>query len=98
MSDPQKIIDILLSSEIKGELLILFHRNPGLVDTIDGVARRIGRTGHSIDNDVQSLVNLGVLKTRKVGTSEVIGLDRSKDLEVLEAVADHVRTTTESRI
>jgi predicted transcriptional regulator len=92
MNEARQIIATLLSSEVRGELLILFHRNSGLVDTIDGVARRIGRTGFSIENDLRELVNLGVLKTKKIGTSEVFLLDRARDREILETVANHVKT------
>jgi len=81
---------------VKGELLVLFHRNTGLVDTIEGVARRIGRTGPSIENDVRDLLKLGVLKAKKIGTSEVVLLDRNKDREVLETVANHVKTVKEA--
>ena len=94
MIEARQIIDTLLSSEIRGELLILFHRNPGLVDTVDGVARRIGRTGLSIQNDVRDLVNIGVLKMKRIGASDVLLLDRARDREVLEAVANHLKTTT----
>ncbi len=92
MSEALQLIATLLSSEVRGELLVLFHRNSGLVDTIDGVGRRIGRTGLSIENDVRDLVNLGVLKTKKIGTSEVLLLDRARDREILQAIANHVKT------
>jgi hypothetical protein len=92
MSAAQQMITTLLSSQVRGELLILYHRNPGLLDTIDGVARRIGRTGISIEKDVRDLVNLGVLKTKKIGSSEVILLDRARDREVLETIASHIKT------
>jgi len=96
MSEAQQIIATLLSSEVRGDLLVLFHRNSGLVDTIDGVARRIGRTGFSIENDVRDLVKLGVLKMKKIGSSEVILLDRARDREVLEAVANHIKSVNRS--
>ena len=92
MSEARQIIATLLSNDVRGELLALFHRNPGLVDTIDGVARRIGRLGTAIENDVQELVSLGILKTKMIGTSEVLILDRAKDREILDAVANHIKT------
>ena len=94
MREAQRIIDTLLSSEIRGERLISFHRNLGLVVTVDGVARRIGRTGLPIENDVRDLVDLGALKMKRIGTSEILLLDRSRDREVLEAVANHIKTNT----
>ncbi len=91
MSEATQMLATLLSSEIKGDLLTLFHRNPGLLDSIDGVARRIGRTGTTIEQDVKSLVNLGVLKLKKIGTIEVLSLNRTRDREILEALANHIK-------
>jgi hypothetical protein len=87
-----EILSTLLGSEIRGDLLVLFHRNPGLIDTVDGVARRIGRTTVAVISEVRELLQLGVLKQRRIGTSEVVFLDRAKDREVLESVANHLKT------
>lgn len=87
-----QILSILLGSEVRGDLLTLFHRNPGLIDTMEGVARRIGRTAIAIDGDVRELVRLGVLKQKKIGTSEAILLDRAKDKQILESVANHLNS------
>ena len=70
----------------------LFHRNPGLIDTIESVARRVGRTREFIEQDVDALVELGVLVRKKIGNSEVIRLDALKDKQILESVANHIRT------
>lgn len=87
----EQILSTLLASEVRGDLLVLFHRNPGLIDTIEGVARRIGRTPASIQSDVRELIKLGVLKEKKVGGADVIILDRARDREILESVADRIR-------
>jgi len=86
-----KMLETLLASETTGDVLVLFHSNPGLIDTLDSIARRIGRTGNAIEEDVRGLVNLGILKTRKIGRSEVLLLDRARDREVLNAIAKHLR-------
>ena len=86
-----QMLEILLASETTGDLLVLFHRNPGLIDTLDSIARRIGRTGNAIEDDIRGLVDLGILKTRRIGRSEVLLLDRAKDREVLDAIAKHLR-------
>ncbi len=82
----------LLGSEVRGDLLVLFHRNPGLIDTVDGVARRIGRTTVAVISEVRELLVLGVLRQRRIGNSEVVFLDRAKDRELLESVANHLKT------
>lgn len=86
-----RMLETLLASETTGDLLVLFHRNPGLIDTLDSIARRIGRAGNAIEEDVRCLVNLGILKTRRIGRSEVLLLDRARDREVLEAIAKYLR-------
>ena len=82
----------MLGSEVRGDLLVLFHRNPGLIDTVDGVARRIGRTTIAVISEVRELLMLGVLKQKRIGASEVVFLDRAKDRELLESVANHLKT------
>jgi hypothetical protein len=87
-----EILSTLLASEVRGDLLILFHKNPGLIDTVDGIARRIGRTTISVISDVRELLQLGLLKQRRIGASEVVFLDRARDREILESVANHLKT------
>jgi len=87
-----EILSTLLGSEVRGDLLVLFHRNPGLIDTVDGVARRIGRTTVAVINEVRELLELGILRQKRIGASEVVFLDRAKDRELLESVANHLKT------
>jgi hypothetical protein len=87
-----EILSTLLGSEVRGDLLVLFHRNPGLIDTVDGVARRIGRTTIAVISEVRELLVLGVLKQKRIGAAEVVFLDRAKDRELLESVANHLKT------
>ncbi len=84
------ILQRLLASRTRGELLVLFHRNPGLIDTIDGVARRLGRTGDSIVEDVNDLVDLGVLRRNTIGNSKALLLNRQGDREIQAAVASYL--------
>ena len=97
MSGATQVLVKLLATEATGDLLVLFHKNPGLIDTIDGVARRIGKTGLDVESDVKILVDLGLLKRRKIGSSEVVSLDRQKDREIQETVAKHLMNDREGR-
>jgi hypothetical protein len=89
-----EILSTLLASEVRGDLLVLFHKNPGLIDTVDGIARRIGRTTITVIADVRELLQLGILKQKRIGTSEVVYLDRAKDRQILESVAKHLKTVS----
>lgn len=85
------LLERLLSSESKGELLALFHRNPGLVDTMDGIARRLGKSSESIGEDVEDFEQMGLLLNRKVGKLILISLNREKDREVQSSLAEYFR-------
>lgn len=92
MGAGNELLNGLLSSEVKAQLLLLFHKNPGLIDTIDGVARRIGRTARAVEADMKDLVDLGLLKAKKLGRSEVIHLDRARDKEIQETITNYLRS------
>jgi len=87
-----EVLKRLLSSDAKGDLLVLFHKNPGLIDTLDEVARRIGRRGDGIKSDVKDLVDMGILKTKKVGDSEALFLDIGRDKEIQDAITTHLES------
>jgi predicted transcriptional regulator len=81
----------MVSSPAKAELLMLYHRNPGLIDTIDGVARRLGYGSWVVETEAKDLVEMGILRTKKVGALTVYSLDSKKDKEIMLSAADSVR-------
>ena len=91
MRDVTELLNKLLGSEIKGELLILFHKNPGLTDSIDGIARRIGRTASLIETDIRDFLDLGILRTKYINKSEVISLNASRDNEIQETLGNYLK-------
>jgi hypothetical protein len=97
MTTENRLFDMLISTEVKGDLLVLFHKNPGLIDTYDGVARRIGRIAKSIEADVRDLVTLGILKVRQIGSREVLLFDWSKDRETQETIVNQLKTLKTGR-
>ena len=84
------MIDRLLSSDVKADLLALFHNNPGLTDSIDGLARRIGRAANEIEADVKELLDLGAL-SKRAGKSEVIYCDRKNDMKIQQIVSNRLK-------
>ncbi|HVB95595.1 MAG TPA: hypothetical protein VND41_03220 [Nitrososphaerales archaeon] len=92
-SENEILLQRLLSSDIKTELLALFHENPGLVDTTSGVALRIGMTGTEVEGDVRDFVELGLLTKRTLGEgkTEVVQLNRSRDREIQASLAKYFR-------
>jgi len=80
----------LLSTGTKADLMVLFHRNPGLIDTVDGIATRIGRKGDSIRTDVLELEKDSFLMKKKVGKAEVYYLNRERDMKAQEEMASYI--------
>ncbi|MHB8568566.1 MAG: hypothetical protein ACYC7D_12425 [Nitrososphaerales archaeon] len=87
----RELLDTLLASETRADLLTLFHQNPGLMDTPEGIALRIGSSKTAILQDLQSLVKIGILVQKKIGTHEVISLDAKRDREIQESIATHLK-------
>lgn len=72
----------LIGTEIKAELLRLFHMNPGILDTVDSIARRIGRMPKDIETEISTLVEIGVLRKERFGNLDVVSLNTSKDRQI----------------
>ncbi len=85
------LLQRILSSEAKGEILTLFHKNPGLIDTLDGVGRRIGMTKDELEADVNDFLEIGILKSTKVGKLSLYSLDLQKDREIQASLAEYFR-------
>lgn len=90
LKDNGELVSRLLSTETKGYLLALFRKNPGLIDTLEGVSRRIGMNSESIRRDVNDLVEIGILSKKKVGNNEVVSLNREKDREIQKRVRRYI--------
>jgi predicted transcriptional regulator len=84
------LLSKLLTSEARAELLILFHQNPGLIDTREAVARRIGRTSGEVEADLNELISIGILGNKMLGRREVIFLNRARDKEVQALLSKHI--------
>ena len=75
---PPKIFERLLDTDVKADLLTLFHNNANLTDTPDGLAKRIGRSPVEVQHELNDLVELGILEKVEVYS---FGLDRDKEIQ-----------------
>ena len=86
--DEIQVLDKLLSSDVKLSILTLFHDNPGLIDRLEGVALRMGRSASEVEKDVKDLLDIGILQRKTVGRSDVICLDFKRDREIQELISN----------
>jgi hypothetical protein len=90
----ESISEKLFSSEVKVELLVLFRGNPGLTDSVEGVARRVGRTSHEVVSALDDFVDLGILKKRTLGSgTQLFSLDRAGDKKALNSLAQYIKAS-----
>src|SRR5690242_18410734 len=87
----QSLVQGLIASEAKAQLLVLFRRNPGWIDEIDGIGRRVGKRKEFVEADLKSLVEIGVVNERRFGSSAVFSLNGKRDAEVQQAVGSYLR-------
>jgi predicted transcriptional regulator len=88
--DEIQVMNKLLSSDVKLSILELFHRNPGLLDRLEGVALRIGRSASEIEKDAKDLMEIGILQRKKIGNSEVICFDVKRDGEIQKLISNRI--------
>ena len=77
-----------VNSFIKWDLVIFFFENPHTTDTIDNIARYIGRDALVIKSDLDDLVRSGVLEQHSTGNLTVYSL--TKDAQVRERIKHFV--------
>jgi phosphoribosylamine-glycine ligase len=88
--DPEvlEFLKTTVNSFIKWDLVIFFFENPHTTDTIDNVARYIGRDAAVIKPDLEDLVRAGVLDRHVSGTLAVFSL--TKDAAIREKIKHFV--------
>jgi predicted transcriptional regulator len=91
VTEGERLLQRLFSSEIKADLLTLFHEDRGLGDSVEGLARRIRRTPNEIAQDLEDLLDLGVLKTKRLDDLDMIVLNSARDNEIQRIIANELR-------
>ncbi|MEM2885134.1 MAG: ATPase domain-containing protein, partial [Thermoproteota archaeon] len=77
-----RLIEKLIGSEVKAELLILFHSNPELVASLDDLAQRMGRPSKEIRKEIDEFVRIGL-----INENPVYSLNRERDRQIQEAIS-----------
>jgi KaiC/GvpD/RAD55 family RecA-like ATPase len=73
-----KLFERLLDTDVKADLLTLFHNNAHLADTSEGLAKRVSRTPEEVQRELEDLVELGILKKVEVYS---FGVDRDREIQ-----------------
>jgi KaiC/GvpD/RAD55 family RecA-like ATPase len=82
MTRSTKLFERLLDTDVKADLLTLFHNNAHLQETAEDLARKLGRSPADVQRELEDLVELGILK--KV---EVYSFGVERDREIQDAIS-----------
>jgi len=86
-----ELLEKLIGSETKAELLMYFHDNPHSTDTVEGIAAKIKRAPREIERDVADLVELGLLQEVRV-----ISFSKERDLEIQREISKRLVSVASS--
>ncbi len=76
------VFDGLTGSDLRVQILVFFHRNPGLVETAEGLARRMGANVAALRREIRPHVELGLVRERAIGSMVVLQFDRARQAEI----------------
>ena len=82
MKRSMKLFERLLDTDVKADLLTLFHNNSDLADTAEGLAKSIGKSPVEVNRELEDLVELGILKK-----TEVYSFGSDRDREIQDAIS-----------
>ncbi len=88
--DPEilQFLKTTVNSFVKWDLVIFFYDNPHTTDTIDNIARYIGRDAVVIQDDMTDLVRSGVLEAHTTANLTVYSL--TNDTQIRERIKHFV--------
>ena len=76
------LLEKLIGSEIKAELLMYFHDYPDSTDTVENIAKKIHRDPKEIEQAVTDLVELGLLQEVRV-----VSFNKNRDQELQREIS-----------
>ena len=82
MKRATRLFERLLDTDVKADLLTLFHNSTNLQDTAEELAKKIGRSAAEVERELEDLVLLGILRK-----SEVYTFRTERDREIQDAIS-----------
>lgn len=95
MLEPRRILNKLLSSNGKADLLTLFNENPRLSERPEKIAEKIRRRPSQIRSDLEDLQEIGVIARKRIRGSKTIYYDRRRAAEIQRILASYIETMLE---
>lgn len=89
--DLRKLFEVWVDSDLKAQVIVFYQNNPGVIETIDGLARRLGTNVDKLRHDIAAHIQLGFLHEKKVGDKVVLVYDRQQHKAIEDFIAEELR-------
>lgn len=78
----KKLLELWVDSTLKVQVVVFFHNNPGIIETVEGLARRLGTNAENLRKEIAGHVAIGVLREEKCDGLTLLMYDRRKERDV----------------
>jgi hypothetical protein len=86
-----KIMELWVATDLKVQVLVFYHDNPGVIETMEGLALRLGTNVEALRREIAGHVALGLIQEKKAGTHTLLIFDRKREDEVRKTIEKHFR-------
>ncbi len=95
--DLKKLFEVWMDNEEKLMITVFYRNNPGVIETLEGLAVRLGTTVESLRDAIADHVSIGLLKERKFGEKIVLVYDREMSNDVETFITDEIQRRMEGK-
>lgn len=75
--------------------MVFYNENPGVIETPDGLARRLGLHAEALRVAIEDHIRLGLLHERRVGDKTVLIFNRDRRAALQDAIVQALRKRKE---
>jgi hypothetical protein len=68
----RKLFEVWAGTDLKAQIIVFFHNNPGVIETVEGLSRRLGIQPAALREALSDPVHLGLLEERRMGDKVVL--------------------------
>lgn len=90
-SDLRKIFEVWVDSDLKAQVIVFYQNNPGVIETVEGLARRLGTNVEKLRQEIAGHIALGFLRERKVGDQIVLVYDRQQHNNIQDFITKELK-------
>ena len=87
----KKLLELWVDSNLKVQVIVFYHDNPGIIETVEGLAKRLGTNVNHLRKAIAGHVSLGILRQQKADGVTRLVYDRGKEDDVQRFIEHEMR-------